>query len=613
MDLYQIAHLTFAYPAYGISEMQHGDSTKEKTVLRDCSFQVKEGSFVTLCGGTGSGKTTLLRLLKKELQPTGTIAGTVCFLGKELSDYAYGETAGEIGFVMQNPDEQPVTDRVWHELAFGLENMGVPSEEIRRRVAEISAYFGIDEWYEKAVDELSGGQKQLLNLAAVMVMRPRVLLLDEPTAQLDPIAAQNFMNMIVRLNRELGMTIVLAEHRLEEALAVSDRALVLRDGELLHEGTPQEIARCMSQTESVYMALPCSARLFRVLSDGTEEKQRKDAIACANTEEKPKQDVTTCMNTEQKPRQDATACMDTEENPLADAIPLTITQGRQWLRERYRNVPKEGTKRDGHGENIREQSAGEEIRAIGAKNRLKEHGKTKPVLECGQVWFHYKKARDILCGIQFRMEEGELVSLLGSNGSGKTTLLHVIAGIFRPDGGKIRINAERVAYLPQNIETLFVEDTVEDELRAVGAEPSKRLAAYRQVHPYDLSGGEKQLLAWEKVLAKKPQLFLLDEPTKGLDAAARRDVGIRLRALADEGVSVLMVTHDIELAAAVSDRCGLLFRGELLALGRTHEFFHGNRFYTTAAARLSQDFFMDVLTEQDLTMRCRELDEKRNG
>lgn len=582
MELYRVEHLTFAYPACGLSDMQRGDSGREITVLQDCSFQVEEGSFVTLCGGTGSGKTTLLNLLKKELQPVGRLTGIIRYRDRKLADYAYGETAAEVGFVMQNPDEQPVTDKVWHELAFGLENMGVPSEEIRRRVAEISAYFGIDDWYEKAVDELSGGQKQLLNLAAVMVMRPRVLLLDEPTAQLDPIAAQNFMNMIERLNRELGMTILLAEHRLEEALAVSDRVLVLQDGKLLHDGTPQQIARAIDQEERIYMALPCSARLCRALRDGGEEKRKRED-----------------------------GCSEAENKTETATIPLTITQGRQWLWARYGDIGKDHTEQSGGQDAVKTFSAEKEKQAPEAGDRTQEHRKTKPILECKQVWFHYKKACDILCGVQFQMNEGEIVSLLGSNGSGKTTFLHVIAGILHACGGKVRVGAERVGYLPQNIETLFVADTVAEELRLVGAEPSERLVSYRQVHPYDLSGGEKQMLAWEKVLAGKPQLLLLDEPTKGLDAAARRDVGIRLRALAGEGVSVLMVTHDIELAAAVSDRCGLLFRGELLALDRTREFFHGNRFYTTAAARLSQNLFTDVLTAKELTERCRILDGKR--
>lgn len=582
MELYRVEHLTFAYPACGLSDMQRGDGRREITVLQDCSFQVEEGGFVTLCGGTGSGKTTLLNLLKKELQPVGRLTGSIRYRDGELADYAYGETAAEVGFVMQNPDEQPVTDKVWHELAFGLENMGVPSEEIRRRVAEISAYFGIDDWYEKAVEELSGGQKQLLNLAAVMVMRPRVLLLDEPTAQLDPIAAQNFMNMIVRLNRELGMTILLAEHRLEEALAVSDRVLVLQDGKLLHDGTPQQIARAIGQEERIYMALPCSARLCRALRHGGEEKpEREDG------------------------------CTEEEKKTEADTIPLTITQGRQWLWARYGDFRKDDVEQSGYQDASKTLYAEKEKHASGAGDRMQERKRIKPILECKQVWFHYKKACDILCGVQFRMNEGEIVSLLGSNGSGKTTFLHVIAGILHACGGKVRVGAERVGYLPQNIETLFVADTVEEELRLVGAEPSERLVSYRQIHPYDLSGGEKQILAWEKVLAGKPQLLLLDEPTKGLDAAARRDVGIRLCALAGEGVSVLMVTHDIELAAAVSDRCGLLFRGELLALDRTREFFHENRFYTTAAARLSQNLFADVLTAEELTARCQILDGKR--
>lgn len=560
MELYRVKHLTFAYPDCEMS-VQRGDmSEKGKTVLHDCSFQVEEGSFVTLCGGTGSGKTTLLRLLKKELQPAGTVKGMVYYRDRQREEYEYGETAAEIGFVMQNPDEQPVTDKVWHELAFGMENMGVPSEEIRRRTAEISAYFGIDDWYEKTVDELSGGQKQLLNLAAVMVMQPRILLLDEPTAQLDPVAAQNFMNILVRLNRELGMTIILAEHRLEEALSASDRVIALENGLILHDGTPQQISRGVRETEQMYEALPCPVRLYRTLTAEAEKSEAETG----------------------KERQ--------------EAVPLTVTQGRRWLQARYQPM------QAGY---IRAGGMGKEQPVCESRHQA---GEEKPVIECRHVRFHYKNTCDILCDVSLQIKRGEIVSLLGSNGSGKTTLLRVLAGLLRPEGGRVKVQTERVGYLPQQIETLFAADTVGEELRLVGAQPSARLAKYRHVHPFDLSGGEKQLLAWEKVLACSPELLLLDEPTKGLDAAARREIGERLRTLAQTGVSVLMVTHDIELAAAVSNRCGMLFQGELAALSNTRDFFRGNRFYTTAAARLSQDLFSDILTEEELSAQCRILD-----
>lgn len=568
MELYRVAHLTFAYPNCEMKDLQKGMKEHKKPVLHDCSFRVEEGSFVTLCGGTGSGKTTLLRLLKKELQPAGMVGGDIDYRGSALADYAYGDTAAEIGFVMQDPEDQPVTDRVWHELAFGLENMGTASEEIRRRVAEISAYFGIDDWYEKEVDELSGGQKQLLNLAAVMVMRPRVLLLDEPTAQLDPIAAQNFMNILVRLNRELGMTIILAEHRLEEALAISDHVIVLQDGMIFHQGTPQQIAACVGETETIYEAMPCAVRLYRAL----------------------------------------------KSNDNITDVPITLTQGRRWLQKRYAPVWESVMQmKDTNGkEDVSAKMVSEKISSA-KMSSAKRQKDIKPALECRNIWFHYKKTRDIICGISFQMQQGEIVSLFGSNGSGKTTLLHVLAGILKPNTGTVHVLTERVGYLPQQVESLFVADTVEEELRLAGAEPSVRLAEYGQVHPYDLSGGEKQLLAWEKVLAGKPGLLLLDEPTKGLDASARREVGDRLRALKKDGVSVLMVTHDIELAAAVSDRCGMLFRGELLALDGTRAFFHGNRFYTTAAARISQDLFDGVLTQEDLIGKCLALDEPESA
>ena len=209
MALFEIEHLTFAYP-----------TTPDTPCLKDVSLTLEAGEYLALCGKSGSGKTTLLRQLKSVLAPHGKKSGLIRFDDRALEDVDAREQAGRIGYVMQDPDSQIVTDKVWHELAFGLESLGCDQRTMRLRVAEMASYFGIQDWFHREVAELSGGQKQLLNLASVMAMQPDVLILDEPTSQLDPIAAADFLNTIARLNRELGTTILLSEHRLENVLPV---------------------------------------------------------------------------------------------------------------------------------------------------------------------------------------------------------------------------------------------------------------------------------------------------------------------------------------------------------------------------------------------------------
>ncbi len=618
MELYRVEHLSFSYPVYETyGAEKKSEDRRQPEAVSDCSFCVEEGSFVTLCGETGSGKSTLLRLLKKELQPEGTQSGRILYLGKPLSDYAYGETAAEIGFVMQNPDDQPVTDRVWHELAFGLENMGLRTEEIRRRVAETAGYFGIGGWYERPVAELSGGQKQLLNLAAVMAMEPKVLLLDEPTAQLDPIAARNFMNRIVNVNRELGVTVLLAEHRLEEALPVSDRVLVLGGRRLICEGTPEQVVRFLPREAAIYRAFPIAARLYRELTekDACGEGKTAEEGACGENQaaekgtcgESQAAEKGTCgegkaaeesADGESQALQGRGAVQKNaaaKESVQTENMPLTVSEGKRWLRQHAPGREKEA------GADQGEEGAGKKT-----DGRTVRPGKEAPVLELKQVFFRYERhAADVLRGTELAVRRGETVGLFGGNGSGKTTLLRLIAGMERPQAGRIKRGVSRVGYLPQDIETLFAADTVEKELRLSGAAPTGRLLPYADCHPYDLSGGEKQLLAWEKVLAGKPELLLLDEPTKGLDVSGKEEIARRVRALAGEGVTILLATHDAELAAACCSRCGLLFQGELAVFEETRRFFEGNHFYTTAAARLAQGIFDHVLTDEELFERCR--------
>ena len=258
METFQISQLSFTYPGQARPALDH------------ISLCVEEGAFLVLCGQSGCGKTTLLRQLKPALTPHGTQSGQILFQGRPLRDLGPRQQSGDIGFVMQSPDNQLVTDKVWHELAFGLESLGLDTPTIRRRVAEMASFFGIESWFHRDVAELSGGQKQLLNLAAVMVMQPKVLLLDEPTSQLDPIAAEEFLSVLGRINRDLGTTVILSEHRLEEALPLATAAAVLDGGRLLAAGPPRQVGQTLKDLKHpMFRAMPAPARIWAAVDTAT--------------------------------------------------------------------------------------------------------------------------------------------------------------------------------------------------------------------------------------------------------------------------------------------------------------------------------------------------------
>ena len=253
MELFTINHLSFAYPE------------QEKNAISDLTLSVRPGEFLVLCGPSGCGKSTLLRQMKTVLAPHGRRSGEILFEGRNLDSLDQREQAEKIGFVQQSPENQIVTDKVWHELAFGLESLGYDTPTIRRRVAEMASFFGIQTWFYKPVTELSGGQKQLLNLASVMVLQPKVLILDEPTSQLDPIAASDFLATLGKINRELGTTVLLTEHRLEEAFSFASRVAVMDGGKLLCTGTPAEVgAELKSSGNAMFLAMPAAMRIWAV-------------------------------------------------------------------------------------------------------------------------------------------------------------------------------------------------------------------------------------------------------------------------------------------------------------------------------------------------------------
>ena len=535
MEILAVKNLSFQYP------------TSKRAALSALSFSVQEGEFITVCGATGSGKSTLLRLLKRELAPVGTISGEILLDGEPLSALSARNAAEKIGYVMQHPEQQIVTDKVWHEMAFGLENLGVPQNEIRRRVAEMASYFGMENLFLHDTASLSGGQKQLLNLASVMVMHPRILLLDEPTAQLDPIAAADFIATLHKLQRELSLTVILIEHRLEEVMPLSDRLLVLENGKILTFDTPKNAVRALSGREDILLSMPSAVRLYHAL------EQNKD------------QDV-----------------------------PLDIREGRAFIRSHFQNTVK----------NLQEPEY---------------QPKKEKAVSMEDVWFRYERGgEDILRGLSLTVYENEIFCLLGGNGAGKSTALGVLSGLKKPYGGNVRIFGKKIkdykngtlykenlAYLPQDVQTLFLHNTVREELADadISSFPYD-LSSLLDMHPYDLSGGERQLTALAKALASKPRLLLLDEPTKGLDAYAKAKIAEVLRTLKKNGVTIVMVTHDTEFAAEIADRTALFFRGEAVSVDTPKRFFSANRFYTTPVSRMTKGYYDMAITVSDAKSLC---------
>ncbi len=557
MESFKIENLSFSYPG------------RYHNTLKDISFTVKQGEFVLLLGRSGCGKTTLLRLLKSSLAPHGNISGKISFNGKILSEFSAKEQAAEIGFVMQNPDNQIVTDKVWHELAFGLESLGYKQNDIRLRVSEMASFFGIHRWFDKNVTELSGGQKQLLNLASVMAMGPSVLILDEPTSQLDPIAAGEFLKTLEKLNRELGTTIILTEHRLEDVFPMADRVIVMDEGEIIANETPIEVGKILKlKNHDMRKALPTPIKVHSEI---------KNDLPC----------------------------------------PLTVREGRKWLEDYSANnlLNKDAIPKD------------------------KEKEDADKVIEIKEAWFRYEKeAPDIVKGFNLSVKKGEILCLLGSNGTGKTTALSLVSGLNTPYRGEVLIKNQSISkinnlydgilgVLPQNSESVFVKKTVyldlmemlshkkftkeEKEQKVDNISVICRIENLLQSHPYDLSGGEQQRVALAKILLMEPEILLLDEPTKGMDAHFKEEFADILLSLKTNGVTILMVSHDIEFCARYSDRCALVFDGSITSLDTPRKFFKGNNFYTTSANRMARTSLPDAVLAEDIILACGGNMEKR--
>lgn len=602
MDILDVQKLTFAYPD---TTVEYGGVYLEPA-LKEASFCVAQGDFLVILGSSGCGKTTLLKLLKPVLAPHGKKSGSIFFNGADIESLSYEELAYDIGFVMQDVNAQLVTDEVWHELAFGLESLGCSNSMIKRRVAEMTSFFGLSGIFHKKVRELSGGQKQMVNLASVMAMNPKLLILDEPTSQLDPIAAEEFVACLTRINRELGTTIIMTEHRLEEVLPVCTKVMAMEDGQVTAFGPLRE---CMAElcTDGRYMGFMTAAtRVYAGISNSG-KKYHADMIH--NEDE-----------------------IHANESVAVDniySLPVSVGEGRSYLAELLKN----GTLTGGCSDEseLCDKTIEEKTFINTDKNKMTvdekiisdKHVSTgDDILICKSLCYAYDKAgNDIVNKLTLSVHEGEILSISGGNGSGKTTFLKLIAGIMEPDNGRIRVAAgRRTALLPQNPTDLFTRNTVRDELVCTQDSVENEISyeAVAEVvrtcmmedlllrHPYDLSGGEQQRLALAKLMLIDPDIFLLDEPTKGIDPEFKLEYGDILKQLKTRGKTIIIVSHDIEWEARISDRCALMFDGSIAAVEPVKDFFSGNHFYTTAAARIAGGMVENAITVEDIlkTLGC---------
>ncbi len=545
MEILSIKNLSFTYPMLNTR------------ALDSVTMTVEQGDFVVLCGQSGSGKTTLLKMFKREITPNGKCSGEVFFKGEPIKDIDDRTSAKKIGFVFQKPEQQIVTDKVWHELAFGLESLGYDSKYIRLRVGEMANYFGISSLFHRKTENLSGGQKQLLNLASVMAMSPDVLILDEPTSQLDPISAGDFIATLKRLNTELGLTIILTEHRLQDVFPIADKVAVLDNGKLIAYGKPREICRELKK-HPVSAGFPSAVQIYNSTDISTD-------------------------------------------------CPLTVREGRDFINNNFSKRKIE----------IRDTVPKTEI-AVELKDAFFRYEKEGQDILAGTRLKVYKGEHFSILGGNGSGKTTTLKILSGILKPYRGSVF--INGQKMNRKPLTEYSRMGIAMLPQNPETVFIKPKIiEDYIelcKIKGVENrDKKIAEITESlgikglmdkHPYDLSGGEVQRCALGKILLANPSIILLDEPTKGIDAYGKISLAKMLNKIKSQGRTIITVTHDVEFSAIVSDRCALFFDGDVLSNSVPQEFFSTNNFYTTSVSRICRDRFINAVTVDDAVSLIKE-------
>ncbi|BDZ68135.1 ABC transporter ATP-binding protein [Methanobacterium ferruginis] len=589
MSLIKFEDFSFRYP-------------HQKNALSNINLDVREGEFILFCGPSGSGKTTLLANIKNEIRPVGDCDGVIYYDGENIRTIEDERSASEIGFLFQNPEDQFVSDNVLQEIAFSLENMGLPTNEIRNRVAEMTAFFGLDKYLYKNVNELSGGQKQLVNLCSLLVLKPRLLLLDEPTSQLDPIAAYDFLTILRRLNEEFSITIMATEHKIDNMFPFIDKAVFLEEGCIKYSNEPRMICQEAWDNKIFRNYLPAVTRINFLL------ESKYDYV-----------------------------------NELE--IPLNIRQGRGNL-----NLLNDELKKSHSSLSLNKDNETHDTEQLVEKTE-----NVNTLITCEDIWFGYVQDHIVLKGIQFDIKKGEFLSIIGGNGTGKTTLLQILAGLMKPKKGKVTYKKGlSLGYVHQNPMIHFRQETVKEEFAehpsrltpeqlnqnngglgklfksilgsknhsdsTISPAESPQFKGNRFVseeekqdlihlfglndlldkHPYDCSGGEKQKIAIVKALLTKPDVLILDEPTKGIDPVSKLHFADLMKKLENDGLTIIMTTHDIDFAAEYSQRCILLFDGGIQVDDKPKPVFSNNNFYTTFVNRMVKDYLPDCVTLTDV-------------
>lgn len=544
---------------------------KENYVLKDINFEIDEGEFVLMCGPSGSGKTTLLNNIKKELKPSGESEGEIIFDNKYIEDIDKKQSACDIGLLFQNPDAQIVTDTVIQEIAFPLENIGLPTEEIRNRIAEMSTFFGLDKILHENVNNLSGGQKQLVNLCSILVLKPKLLLLDEPTSQLDPIASYDFLSILRRLNEEFSITIIITEHNMNNVFPFANKVIYLQNGHLKYINDSKSICNDIKNDEIFKYYMPDVTKINLLLKNKYESFNNV---------------------------------------PIA----LSVKEGIQLLNnmdEVINEIPLQ------------------QISKVKTEN-------SEDLITINNLWYGYNKEKIILKGIDFKVKKGEYITIIGGNGSGKSTFLKLLSGLIKPIKGKVKYAKNtKISYIHQNPMIQFTEDTVLKELSNVqetkietnfkinpfkkNVETEKNfkkditlsdyameLIDYFDIkkllnnHPYDCSGGEQQKIAFIKALLEKPDIMILDEPTKGLDPISNNNLSKLLKQVNDKGMTIIMTTHDLSFVANNVERCVMIFDGTFQLDTTPTQIFSNNNFYTTFVNRMVKQYLPKAISIKDV-------------